>query len=124
LRLGGPIMPAAVGSIGGEDRWGLDTAQIEVSRDGTAVIYKDQAGIERMRDEGQRIALASAKDEDAMIAALTLAAKRYGGEVYITGDEEFRKRAAEECQRRGIEVANLELKTAKRSQAIDSGLDR
>jgi len=124
LRLGGPIMPAAVGSIGGEDRWGLDTAQIEVSRDGTSIIYKDEAGKERMRDEGQRIELASAKDDDAMMAALTMAAKRFGGEVYITGDEEFRLRAAAECQRRGIEVANLELKTAKRSQMIDGGLGR
>jgi len=116
---------SAVGSIAGDDRWGLDQAKIEVSRDGTSVIYKDADGKERLRDEGQRIELSDAKDEDAMLAALTLAAKRYGGEVYITGDREFRERAAAECRRQGIEIANIELRNQnQRAQSIDNDLGR
>lgn len=124
LRLETPDQQPVMGSITGDERWGLDQAQIEVSRDGTSVIYKDQAGIERLRDEGQRIELANPKDEDALLAALTIAAKRYGGEVYITGDEEFRMKAAEECRRQGIEIANLELKHQSiRIPVIDKSID-
>lgn len=122
LRLDAPEQAHTAGS---NARWGLDQAQIEVSRDGTSVIYKDGTGKERMRDEGQRIELADPKDEDAMIAALTIAAKRYGGEVYITGDEEFRLKAAKECRRQGIEIANLELRHQnQKAQSIDHDLIR
>ncbi|MCX8102795.1 MAG: hypothetical protein N3D77_16375, partial [Geminicoccaceae bacterium] len=48
-------------------------------------------------------------DEDATEAALLLAAQRYGGEVFITGDETFREHAARLAARRGIAVANIEL---------------
>lgn len=126
LRLEAPTASqSAVGSIAGEERWGLDQAKIEVSRDGTSVVYKDASGKERLRDEGQRIELANSQDEDAMLAALTLAAKRYGGEVYITGDREFRERAAAECRRQGIEIANIELRNQnQRAQSIDNDLGR
>ena len=116
------------GSIAGDQRWGLDQAQIEVSRDGTSVIYKDQAGKERMRDEGSRIELVDPNDNDALLAALAIAVKRYGGEVYITGDEAFRKKAAEECRRQGIEIANLELRQShhrqNRGTTIDNDVSR
>lgn len=126
LRLEAPsATQSPVGSIAGDDRWGLDQAKIEVSRDGTSVIYKDADGKERLRDEGQRIELASPQDEDAMLAALTLAAKRYGGEVYITGDREFREKAAAECRRQGIDIANIELRNQnQRAQSIDNDLGR
>lgn len=104
----------AAGSIEGEYRFGLDNATIEVSRDKTSVLFCDNEGKARLKDEGQRIELMDSKDEDAMIAGLILASKRFGGEVYITGDEQFRKRAAAECARRGVEVANLELKYQNR----------
>lgn len=101
----------SVGGIGGDARsWSIDQAQVEVSNDRTAIIYRDRDGNERLRDEGQRITLARADDDDAMVAGLLIAAHRYGGEVYITGDEAFKKRAASKCRELGIGIANLELR--------------
>jgi len=119
LRIGDQSSASQVhagGLIGGEYRFGLDNATIEVSRDKTSVLFCDREGKVRLQDEGQRIELTDSKDEDAMIAGLILASKRFGGEVYITGDEQFRKRAAAECARRGVEVANLELKQELKHQ--------
>lgn len=99
------------GSISGEaQRWTLAQAHAEVSRDWTVITYRDDQGRERVRDAGQRIEVAGGpSDEDATIAALELAADRYGGEVLITGDAAFREYAARLAARRGIAVANLEL---------------
>jgi len=100
-----------VGSIEG-DVFSLASAQMDVSDDRTSVIYRDRSGQERLRDGGQRIELARADDEQARAAGLDLAAGRFGGEVYITGDLAFRESAARECARRGIKVANIEVAAA------------
>lgn len=101
---------ASGGGIGGDEAaFSLANAQIEVSRDKTCVLYKDTSGHERLRDTGQRIDLTRADDDEAMRAALGMADKRFGGEVFITGDSAFREKAARECARRGIAVMNIEL---------------
>lgn len=107
-----PLPPdGAWGGIEGEPkRWSMADAQIEVSDDKTAVVVKDGEGKERFRDYGQRIELADPLDDEAMIAALDIAADRYGGEVFITGDEHFKQRAAKLCRERGIAIANPELR--------------
>jgi len=104
---GQPGHPA--GSIEGADAFSLATAHIEVSRDKSCVIYRDEAGAERVRDAGQRVDVVRSDDDEAMRAALGLVAKRYGNEVFITGDDAYKERAARECARRGIAVANIEL---------------
>jgi len=110
LRVEAPDTPGFVGGIEGEERrFSLSSARIELSDDNTTVLYKDSADRVRMTDSGPFVELARADDNEAMIAALELAAQRYGGEVFITGDEAFRKRAAIAAAQRGIRVANLEL---------------
>ncbi|WP_353734643.1 LPD7 domain-containing protein, partial [Ralstonia sp.] len=106
--LGSLSGPTGGGSIEG-DVFSLASAQQEVSDDRTCIIYRDRAGQERLRDGGQRIDLTRADDEQARAAGLDLAAGRFGGEVYITGDLAFRESAARECARRGIKVANIEV---------------
>lgn len=101
------LRPGA-GSIEG-DVFSLANARHEVSDDRTCIVYRDRDGHERLRDSGQRIDLSRADDEQARAAGLDLAARRFGGEVYITGDLAFRESAARECARRGIRVANLEV---------------
>ena len=105
-----PVQPGhPAGGIEGADAFSLATAHIEVSRDKSCVIYRDEAGAERVRDAGQRVDVVRSNDDEAMRAALGLVAKRYGNEVFITGDDAYKERAARECARRGIAVANIEL---------------
>ncbi|TSE35122.1 TraI/MobA(P) family conjugative relaxase [Tepidimonas charontis] len=108
----GPDKPPAqaVGGIEGDERtFTLATATIQVSRDNTEVLLFDNDGALRVKDAGQRVTLASEFDDEAMIVALDIAADRFGGEVFITGDRDFRERAAKLCRERGIRVANLDL---------------
>lgn len=115
------------GGIEGELRqWTLADAVAEVSRDGTTITYRDRDGNERIRDQGQRIDVVQGRaDEDAAEAALLLAAQRYGGEVFITGDETFREHAARLAARRGIAVANIELQQVwqEEREKVAQGVD-
>jgi hypothetical protein len=100
-------------------------AKIEQSPDRTSIVVKDESGRVRLRDSGQRIDVESPLDDEAMIAALEIAAERFGGAVYITGDENFRRRAAKACIERGITVVNVELQpTQHKSAERDSALSR
>ena len=100
------------GSIGGElRRWSLSDARVEIDEISSIVRYLDDSGAVRVVDAGPRIELGDASDEDAMRAAMLLAAQRYGGQIFITGDADFRERAAREAVRAGIEVADADLQS-------------
>ncbi len=59
-------------------------------------------------DRGPRIDMVS-KDEAALEAALRIASEKYGGQVLLTGSDEFQDRAARMATRLGIRVTNPDL---------------
>ena len=71
--------------------------------------YKDADGKMRLIDSGPRIDVVERDDPEAIREGLILAAQKFGGEVYITGDAEFRERAAHEAARMHIRVADQNL---------------
>ncbi len=60
-------------------------------------------------DAGRSIAMQSSREDDATLAALQLAAAKWGGKVQIQGSAEFRERAARLAAREGIRVIDADL---------------
>lgn len=94
--------------IGGEQRV-LDLTRFEIDRLRQIVTYRDGRGVVALEDLGQRIECRQPEDEAVIRAGLMLASQKYGGEVFITGNDEFRARAAEIARRLGVRIANPEL---------------
>lgn len=60
-------------------------------------------------DAGRTIGMSSSREDDATLAALQLAAAKWGGKVSIQGSSEFRERAARLATREGIGVTDHDL---------------
>lgn len=98
------------GAIGGHvGPFRLNNASIDVDQAHQRVLYRDSDGKARLVDSGPRIDVLERNDNEAIRAGLELAAEKFGGEVYITGDPEFRERAAREAARMHIKVADPDL---------------
>jgi len=108
-RGGGGQKEVEGGSIGGELK-SFDLAHFEIDHLRQRVIYRDSDGVIALEDLGQRIECRQHEDDEVIRAGLLLAAQKYGGEVFITGDESFKARAADIATAMGIRVANQELK--------------
>ena len=117
-------------SISGEDLTPLKKEELKASLGALtatvnghqSVIYSDADGRKRLTDEGQRI-LVHDKSDGALEAALQLADKKYGGEVYLTGSADFREEAARECARQGIRVADKDLQIVWNQEKYDKEMD-
>lgn len=96
-------------SIGGDLKFKLSNAQIDIDHHRQLITYKDQDGKSRLIDSGPRIDVIDRDDQEAIREGLELSAQKFGGEVYITGDPEFRERAAREAARMNIRVADKDL---------------
>lgn len=108
------------GSISGEVRFSLSTARIEVDQAHQRIIYSDQDGIDRLIDTGPRVDVLKSEDRDTIRAGLILASQKFGGEVYITGSQEFRERAAKEAAAMGVRIADQDLRhTRDQDRPID-----
>jgi hypothetical protein len=114
-----PLHPAtgAVGAIGGAQQdhaagarkvFALEDARVEIDRRNQHIEYRDAAGQMRMTDSGQRIDV-HVPDADTIEAGLLLAAQKFGGEVFITGESDFRERAARQAARLGVRVKDEDL---------------
>lgn len=90
----------------------FDLSRFEIDRLRQTVTYRDDQGNVALEDRGQRIECRQHGDEAVIRAGLTLASQKYGGEVFITGDDTFKARAAEIARQAGIRVANTELQRA------------
>lgn len=107
--------------IGTPKRFSLDRYEIDHLRQ--CVIYRDEDGNAALEDIGQRIECLKHDDDSVVEAGLLLAAQKYGGEVLITGDEAFKRRAATIAARLGVRVANHDLQpyTGPSDRGIDRG---
>ena len=114
-----PLRPAtgAVGGIGGSQQgatagarkaFALEDAKIEIDRRNQRIEYRDASGQMRMTDSGPRVDV-HATDADTIEAGLLLASQKFGGEVFITGEAEFRERAARQAARLGVQVKDEDL---------------
>lgn len=103
-------------SIGGDTRFKLSTAQIEIDQQKRRIAYKDFEGNTRLIDSGNRIDVLQRDDKDSIREGLLLAKQKFGGEVYITGDAQFREKAAREAARMNITVADKDLQNVIRDE--------
>ena len=78
--------------------------------DGRFVHYLDSRGQRGFTDVGHRIEIYS-EDPAAVRAALQLASAKFGGEVSLTGDLEFKTQAVKLAVEQGIRISNPELAT-------------
>lgn len=102
--------PLRGGAIAGEvGPFRLSNADIEIDHQRQRITYKDADGKARLIDTGPRIDVVDREDKDAVHEGLTLASQKFGGELYITGDQEFREKAAREAVRMNIRVADEDL---------------
>lgn len=118
--------PQMQNSIGGDVRqFSLSKAHIEIDQAYQRVIYSDTDGRMRLIDSGPRVDVLDKDDRDSIRAGLLLSAQKFGGELYITGTEEFRERAAREAAVLGIRVADQDLQHIKQEvDLIRNQLDR
>lgn len=90
----------------------FDLSRFEIDHLRQTVTYRDAEGNVALEDRGQRIECRQHGDEAVIRAGLMLASQKYGGEVFITGDDAFKAGAAEIARQAGIRVANTELQRA------------
>jgi hypothetical protein len=91
----------------------FDLSRFEIDHLRQTVTYRDAEGNVALEDRGQRIECRQHGDEAVIRAGLMLASQKYGGEVFITGDDAFKAVAAEIARQAGIRVANTELQRVK-----------
>ena len=103
--IGGDLQIATAGA---RKAFALEDARIQVDRRHQRIEYSDQAGRVRMTDSGPRIDVHVA-DADTIEAGLRLAAQKFGGEVFITGDAAFREQSARQAARLGVGVKDEDL---------------
>jgi hypothetical protein len=112
-----PATGAVGGAIGGSQQdtttgarkvFALEDARIKIDRCNQRIEYHDAAGQVRMTDSGQRVDV-HVPDADTIEAGLLLASQKFGGEVFITGEAEFRERAARQAARLGVQVKDEDL---------------
>lgn len=117
LRADVPAVGSAAGSIGGVQQdptaagrktFALDDARIRIDRLAQRIEYSDREGRVRLTDSGPRIDVHMA-DADTLEAGLLLAAQKFGGDVFITGDAAFREQAACQAARLGVGVQDADL---------------
>lgn len=101
------------------EAFNIRNAQLRITEQHN-VEYLDDQGKVRLTDQGPRIEMAEENDEDAMRAGLLLASEKYGGEVFITGTDVFRARAAKEAMSLGIKVKNLDHNLVDRQKNKES----
>lgn len=70
------------------------------------VIYRDSSGGEAFAVSRHLITGPGLQRDDALRAALVVAAAKFGGEVKLTGSAEFRRRAEQQSRALGIRVSN------------------
>lgn len=98
------------GSITGDvvPSFRLVNANVQIDYQKQRITYLDEQGQIRLTDSGQRVDVHQ-KTPDTLEQGLLLAAQKFGGEIYITGDAEFREQAAQQAARMGISVADEDL---------------
>lgn len=107
---------APAGSIGGEVLpFRLSNAVLQIDYPHQRIIYLDGYGQARLTDSGPRIDVHQT-DADTISQGLLLASQKFGGEVYITGDADFRERAARQAARMGIRVADQDLQSVAQEE--------
>ncbi|HUW29154.1 MAG TPA: LPD7 domain-containing protein [Sulfuriferula sp.] len=109
---------APAGSIGGEVLpFRLSNAVLQIDYRHQRITYIDDLGQVRLTDSGPRIDVHQT-DAGTISQGLLLAAQKFGGEVYITGDADFRERAARQAARTGIrELAGQRLSSLEANPA-------
>lgn len=112
--------PAARGGGGAKGCPGIggtvkpfDLSRFEIDRLRQIVTYRDAEGNVALEDKGQRIECRQHQDDEVIRAGLVLSSQKYGGEVFITGDDAFKARAADIARQAGIRIANTELQRAE-----------
>lgn len=111
------------GSIGGDIKT-FDLSHYEIDHLRLRVLYRDDEGNIALEDLGQRIECRQHGDEEVIRAGLLLAAQKYGGEVFITGDDAFKTRAAQIARESGIRIANPELQQIRTPKRPEPEIDR
>ena len=123
---------SAAGSIGGappdptagaRKAFALEDARIQVDRRHQRIEYSDQAGRVRMTDSGPRVDVHIA-DTDTIEAGLRLAAQKFGGDVFITGDAAFREQAARQSARLGVGVQDADLRHIVEQERAQIAVER
>lgn len=97
-----------INSITGELPFRLSNASVQIDYEQQRITYTDEQGNIRLTDSGARIDVHQV-EQDSIEQGLLLAAQKFGGEVYITGDADFRDQAARQAARMGINVADEDL---------------
>jgi len=95
------------GTISGE-LFRLSGAGIQIDHQTQRIVYLDDAGNIRLTDSGPRIDVHKTST-DTIEQGLLLAAQKFGGSVYVTGDATFREQSARQATRMGIKIMDEDL---------------
>jgi hypothetical protein len=87
----------------------LAALEIRIDRDSDGVYYRDTSrDLDIGEDLGNRIEVWDTSDR-ALRQLIAVAAQKFGGVIELTGDDDFKTRAAEIAARMGVRVSNPDL---------------
>jgi hypothetical protein len=95
--------------IGGVLKRQVLTQQIDYQNQ--LIRYIDSDAVIKLVDEGSRIDVLDEIDEETIRAGLMLASEKFGGEVIITGPDDFKVKAAKLAEEMKIRVVQPEIET-------------
>lgn len=107
-----------------EGKFKISSADISIDFKKLHVNYKDEDGRLKLVDKGSRIDVVDKTDKGSIEQGLLLAAQKFGGEVYITGDKAFREEAAKIATRMNIKIADPDLKKVVDKERSMRGIER
>ncbi len=123
---------SSVGFIGGVPQdltagtrkaFALEDALVQIDRRNQRIEYSDQGGRVRMTDSGPRVDV-HIPDADTIDAGLRLAAQKFGGDVFITGEAAFREQAARQAARLGVGVQDADLQHIVEQERAQIAVER
>ena len=122
----------SAGSVGGAQQdpaegakiaFALEDARVQIDRRNQRIEYSDQGGRVRMTDSGPRVDVHT-YDAETIEAGLRLAAQKFGGNVFITGEAAFREQSARQAARLGVGVQDADLQHIVEQERAQIAVER
>lgn len=101
----------------------LSDLEFKVSRHGNISYCLKESGKEVFRDTGKQILFNDSKDRGSIEAGLRISREKFGNNIQLTGNDDFKKSACQVAHKLGIKITNPEMQPYMKTleQSRDKG---